>query len=179
VPSLANNTVLRDLALVLFGMGEASLILFFYLFPSGRFAPRWTRWATLVVAAYWLAVVFYPELPSSADTGPLPFLVPLFLLSAAVAQIQRYRRVSTPRERQQTKWVVFGLAVGVLFLAVTLPIFVLVLPESLQNDPVLGASIPFSRWLSCSSRSSSPSPSCAPGCGTSMSSSTKRWSMAH
>jgi hypothetical protein len=30
------------------------------------------------------------------------------------AQVYRYRRVSTPRERQQTRWVVFGFAIGIL-----------------------------------------------------------------
>jgi hypothetical protein len=43
VPILATNAVLRVVALVLFAIGEASLVLFFYLFPSGHFAPRWTR----------------------------------------------------------------------------------------------------------------------------------------
>jgi hypothetical protein len=31
---------------------------------------------------------------------------------AVLAQVYRYRRVSTPVHRQQTKWVVFGIAVG-------------------------------------------------------------------
>jgi len=139
VPTLAANAILRVVTLVLFAMGEASLTIFFYVFPSGRFAPRWTRWATLIVGLYWLAVVFFPTLPSSADTGPAPFLVPFFLVSAAVAQIYRYRRVSTPRERQQTKWAVFGFALAMLLLAATIPITALVLPSSLQNDPVLGS----------------------------------------
>jgi hypothetical protein len=136
VPSLATNAILRIVALVLFAMGEASLVLFFYLFPSGRFAPRWTRWGALLIAAYWLAVIFFPTLPSNAG-GLASFLVPFFLLTAAVAQVYRYRRVSTPRERQQTKWVVFGLALAMLFLAVTIPISIVVVPPSLQNDPVL------------------------------------------
>jgi hypothetical protein len=136
VPTLATNAVLRVVALVLFAIGEASLVLFFYLFPSGRFAPRWTRWGALLVAAYWLAVVFFPALPSNAG-GPATFLVPFFLLTAVVAQVYRYRRVSTPRERQQTKWVVFGLALAMLVLVVTIPITTLVVPPSLQNDPVL------------------------------------------
>ena len=136
VPTLATNGVLRVVALVLFAIGEASLVLFFYLFPSGRFAPRWTRWGALLVAAYWLAVIFFPALPSNAG-GPATFLVPFFLLTAAVAQVYRYRRISTPRERQQTKWVVFGLALAMLVLVVYILIGFL-LPLSIQNDPVLG-----------------------------------------
>jgi hypothetical protein len=43
-----------------------------------------------------------------------------FVLSVVVAQVYRYRRVSTPVQRQQTKWVVFGLAIALIgFLALT------------------------------------------------------------
>ncbi len=134
--SLATNAVLRIITLVLFGVGEASFAIFFYLFPSGRFAPRWTRWCALVVVAYWLAVVFFPTLPSNAG-GPATYVIPLALLSAVVAQVYRYRRVSTPRERQQTKWAVFGFALAILLIVITIPLGFLV-PSSIQNDPVLG-----------------------------------------
>jgi hypothetical protein len=136
VPSLAANATLRVVALVLFGTGEASLVILFYLFPSGRFAPRWTRWCALVVVAYWLAVVFFPTLPSNAG-GPATYMIPLSLLSAVVVQVYRYRYVSTPRERQQTKWALFGFALAILLLVVSIPISFLV-PSSIQNDPVLG-----------------------------------------
>jgi hypothetical protein len=33
--------------------------------------------------------------------------------TVVLVQLYRYRRVSTPRERQQTKWVIFGLAVPI------------------------------------------------------------------
>lgn len=132
---LATNAVLRVVALLLFGVGETSLVMFFYLFPSGRFVPRWTRWVTLLVAAYYLAVIFFPTLPSNAG-GPATFLVPLFLLTAAVAQVYRYRRVSTPRERQQTKWAVFGFALAMVILATAIPQAIL-LPSSIADSPVL------------------------------------------
>jgi hypothetical protein len=136
VPGLDTNAVLRVTTLVLFAAGEASLVIFFYLFPSGRFAPRWTRWCALLVVAYWLAVVFFPTLPSNAG-GPATYVIPLSLLSAVVAQVYRYRRISTPRERQQTKWVVFGFTLAILLLFVYIAIGFL-LPQSIKNDPVLG-----------------------------------------
>jgi len=64
-------------------------------------------------------------------------MIPLFLLSAVVAQIYRYRRISTLRERQQTKWALFGFALAILLLVLNIPIGILV-PSSIQNDPVLG-----------------------------------------
>jgi hypothetical protein len=136
VPSLASNVLLRVLTLVLFGTGEASFTLLFYLFPSGRFAPRWARWCALVVVTYWLAVVFFPTLPSSAG-GPATYFIPLSLLSAVVAQVYRYRRISTRGERQQTKWAVFGFALAILLILFSIPLGFLV-PPSIQNDPILG-----------------------------------------
>jgi hypothetical protein len=139
VPSLATNPFLRVVALVLFGAGEASIVILFYLFPSGRFVPRWTRWGALVVVVYWLAVVFFPALPSNAG-GVTTYFIPLCLLSAAVAQVYRYRRVSTPRERQQTKWAVFGFALAILILVLYALAGFLVPPSiqhAFQNDPML------------------------------------------
>lgn len=85
VPSLAHNAILRLLALTFFATGEAALVIFFYLFPSGRFAPRWTRFAAVLVVIFYAAVIVNPTLVSNKATGPTPFLIPLFLLSAAVA----------------------------------------------------------------------------------------------
>jgi hypothetical protein len=59
--------------------------------------------------------------------------------SLVFAQVYRYRRVSTPMERQQTKWIVFGVAVallGFLLLAYLLPAF-LELFISLQSLDLL------------------------------------------
>jgi hypothetical protein len=42
------------------------------------------------------------------------------LVSLVNIQVYRYRRVSNPVQRQQTKWVVFGMAVAVLGFAATL-----------------------------------------------------------
>ncbi len=122
------------IALALFGVGETCLVVFFYIFPSGRFAPRWTRWAALLVAVFYLVVIFFPKLPSNAG-GPATYAIPLYLLTAVVAQIHRYRRVSTPRERQQTKWVVFGFVLAILLIAINIPVGFL-LPSSFTSNPI-------------------------------------------
>lgn len=94
-------------------MGYGSWMLFFYLFPSGRFVPSWTR----LCAVTWVVMVF---LWSATPVGPphwpkLPRLLLVIALwgSFPVSQIYRYWRVSTPTQRLQTKWVVFGIALGV------------------------------------------------------------------
>ena len=63
-------------------------------------------------------------------------MVPLYLLTAVVAQIYRYRRISTPREQEQTKWVVFGFVLAILIIALNLPIGFL-LPASVTDNQVL------------------------------------------
>jgi hypothetical protein len=94
--------------------GYITWMLFFYLFPSGRFVPRWTRWLALIYG------VFFFGLWSFTPFGPESWPPPLFGVavlavwsSFPMAQIYRYARVSGPAERRQTKWVVFGVAVAV------------------------------------------------------------------
>src|SRR6266571_2860939 len=91
------------------------LMLVFLLFPSGQFIPRWTRWALLVFLTGLVLTAFVaPAFPPYAPVGQLTFLVSLSALATiAIVQIYRYRRVSSPLQRQQTKWVVFGIAASI------------------------------------------------------------------
>ncbi len=91
----------------------ASVILFLYLFPDGRFVPRWTIVPALVWIANDAVSILFPnlhELRWVALVSFLAFFVPG--VCAVGAQIYRYRRTSNPVQRQQSKWVVFGIAVG-------------------------------------------------------------------
>jgi len=102
-------------------LGSACLGPLFYLFPTGQFVPRWTRWFSLVVIVYWAQGYFFPDSPL-AQIPAFPTLSAIvFIGSIVVAQVYRYRRVSSPLQRQQTKWVVFGTAVALLgFIGVEL-----------------------------------------------------------
>ena len=83
------------------------LFAFLALFPSGRFAPRWLRW--FLIPALLLALV------TSFVQIPVDFLYFLVVTTTLIlAQIYRYSRVSTPLQCQQTKWVLFALAVVVV-----------------------------------------------------------------
>ena len=86
----------------------------FYLFPNGRFTPRWT----LVPAAVWalnLAYTFFvARALASAGAWQDALVFSALFISAVVAQVQRYRRVSGPVERQQTKWFLGGLGVSLV-----------------------------------------------------------------
>ncbi|HEV8193930.1 MAG TPA: hypothetical protein VGP82_20970, partial [Ktedonobacterales bacterium] len=99
---------------LLFFPGQASLGVFFLLFPSGRFVPRWT----VVVLPLAVGEAFSYTVPSLSSPFNLenwpqwPTLVLTIALYGASAwgQIYRYRHMSTSVERQQTKWVLLGLA---------------------------------------------------------------------
>jgi signal transduction histidine kinase len=87
-------------------------VLVFLLFPSGQFVPYWMRWTSVVYIAWLVPTAFVAPLMPNTLVEELIYLV--FLGESATVvliQLYRYRRVSSPLERQQTKWVVFGLAV--------------------------------------------------------------------
>ncbi|HEU0002778.1 MAG TPA: hypothetical protein VFQ36_17850, partial [Ktedonobacteraceae bacterium] len=103
------------LANVLSFVGSLSFILFFLVFPSGHFVPSFTRWILVVALLYWGLNEFFP-FPSFNPFYRFQLLNGLTYLglvaSVVVAQIYRYQHVSTRVERQQTKWVVYGMSLG-------------------------------------------------------------------
>ncbi len=114
-------------------LGSSAMFLFFYLFPTGRFVPRWTRWLWLGVIVLWAVYSFFPSLPFNSSIFFTVLLLG-FLGSALVAQIYRYRRASSPVQRQQTKWVVFGISIGLGGFLV-LDIFWNFFPSLVLQDP--------------------------------------------
>jgi hypothetical protein len=106
--------------------GSMSFILFLYLFPSGRFVPRWTRWIPTLWGMHEIAYYFFPNSVFNISRKfPLLDLLVLvgFFCIGVGAQIYRYRHVSGRVERQQTKWVVFGMVSAALGgLAFRLPL---------------------------------------------------------
>jgi hypothetical protein len=107
---LPSVLALRMTARVLVVVGQVAFIAFWYVFPSGQFVPRWTRWLLVPATAYWVAAAIQPDIVN----GDLGILVFAFVATGVVAQIYRYRAIASPIEREQTKWVVYGLTVGVL-----------------------------------------------------------------
>ena len=104
------------LALVTF-LGNISVpVLFLYLFPDGRFVPRWTRVAAILLVLVGVCFHFFPDSSFSRwfASPPGQVLGVGFIASAVFAQLYRYRRVSGPVQRQQTKWVVFGTTMAVV-----------------------------------------------------------------
>lgn len=105
-----------------------------FLFPNGRFVPRWTRWGALLIFLFAVGGSFFPASPLNTQNLPSTVnivLVLLLFVTVIFAQIYRYVRVSTPIERQQTKWVVLGIAATFIYF-IALDIFGTLNPEITQ-----------------------------------------------
>lgn len=110
-----------------------------YLFPDGHFVPRWAKWIVIAwMIIFPLAygfVLFMLQAPREFLEGFfwLEFVTLLIMLLAFIAlsvglvaaQIYRYRAVSTPSERQQSKWFAYAVLFYVTELIVmsVLPYF--------------------------------------------------------
>ena len=129
---------------VMSGLGLASLALFLVLFPNGRPVPRWMGLVLLLAMIGTVSTVFPPTSPFSSNNLPgwLNGLITVPVFGAIIfSQIYRYRRVSTRVERQQTKWVVFGIIVALTGIFVILPIFTFFFPT--LNQPNIPSSVIF------------------------------------
>src|SRR5215203_7272878 len=107
-------------------LGAASFGLFLYLFPDGRFVPRWTRWVALVWIAWQLPRYFFPEWYLNPNPYTWHALINtavwLGALGTAIySQGYRYRRTASSTQRQQIKWVVFGISAALaVFVGISL-----------------------------------------------------------
>lgn len=88
-------------------------LFFFFLFPDGRFAPRWTVipaviWLVPMACSFWLA----QGTPLDLLTWP-PVVKNLYMLLmhgiAVAAQIIRYRRYAPSHQKRYIRWFVAGL----------------------------------------------------------------------
>lgn len=93
-------------------LGEILITAFFLLFPNGRLIPRWLWWL-IPFRAITASLDYLPAYTSRPESELLStiFLLPIVVLMLGV-QVYRYRRYSTPRERNQTRWVLFGMTTG-------------------------------------------------------------------
>jgi signal transduction histidine kinase len=127
------------LATIVSFLGSLCFNLFYYTFPGGHFVPRWMRWVFVGVVIYRLLNTFFP----SASFNPIPHS-PLFgnliffglIVSYVTVQIYRYRHVSNPIQRQQSKWVVYGISMGwgAYLVQLVLSLFI---PELNQTGPLI------------------------------------------
>jgi hypothetical protein len=110
-------------------------LIFLFVFPDGRFVPRWTRLlGAVAIPAALLVDVSHEQ--STTRLGLTVLIWSVFWGIGLYAQAYRYRHVSGPVQRQQTKWV--ALAVSFLLIFLLFGIFIPAL--------VLGPANPWSVW---------------------------------
>jgi hypothetical protein len=89
------------------------------LFPNGRFRPRWSRWLLLAWIAFILVswqrvgetfsdMAIIPNARTFQD-GLVLLLLSGWIGTGIVMQLIRYKKFASPEQRQQTKWVFYGL----------------------------------------------------------------------
>jgi hypothetical protein len=100
--------VLASLQAVLYSVVIILFLLLPFIFPNGRFVPRWTRWLGLPLIALGIGSVVMPMWSG--------VLYLIWLVIAGYAVIYRYRNISSLVERQQIKWVMLGLLGSMIVL---------------------------------------------------------------
>jgi signal transduction histidine kinase len=97
-------------------LGQYLIILVFLLFPGGQFVPRFMRWVLVVALVGQAPLLFFPDpslIPNTSVSSLGWFIALGEMATVVLVQLYRYRRVSSSLQRQQTKWVVFGLVVPI------------------------------------------------------------------
>jgi signal transduction histidine kinase len=114
------------LNLLLLAPIQIAWMLMFFLFPDGRFIPRWMAFPALLKTLFITAGILFPaslfndqNWPSSASLLANTFI---FGVLGPFSQLYKYHRASTPLQRQQTKWVTFTLAASIPVAAAILGI---------------------------------------------------------
>ncbi len=118
VEGISNLGPAMPLVSALYLIPGVIFVLLPFIFPSGRFVPRWTRWALVILLLVTVPVMLLPTTSAPISTALFSALTLLgfgaWIVIAGYAAVHRYRRVSSPSERQQTKWVVGGFMVTCL-----------------------------------------------------------------
>ncbi len=109
--------LLRSLVFIVLGIGQALFVAFLYIFPDGKFYPRWVRWPVYAWVIWSLLAGFFPGAPFSIFHWPLvtSFMVSLAAYTGSVViQGVRLAHYYTAAQKQQTKWIIFGLLLCLL-----------------------------------------------------------------
>ncbi|WP_219643266.1 GAF domain-containing sensor histidine kinase [Cohnella sp. CFH 77786] len=117
----------------------ASLMTLYYVFPNGRFDPRWTRYVLLFILIPGTLRTLFPDTVLDLQFwGRNLFLAwtMCWMVSLLAVQIYRYRKVLNPVEKQQAKWAFFGMFTGIVFLLSITLVFVFK-ADALNRNPLL------------------------------------------
>lgn len=107
-------------------IGWTTISLFCLLFPNGSFVPKWSKYVMLLIGIVSFVNIFFEGNLWRTLHFPMFLQFAWYLGTTLIliyAQVYRFRRVSTPEQRQQTKWVVYGVTVCFIGFAVISMLF--------------------------------------------------------
>jgi hypothetical protein len=118
-----SHSTWQVLAIVLNVLGNGMFFLVCSLFPNGRFVPLWTRWLLPCWVVSGIVFLFFRDVSFVYPIHHLVWFAEVVLL--VIALLYRYHYASSPLQRQQTKWVIFGTCVaGIIVIGLTVPILI-------------------------------------------------------
>ena len=91
---------------------EPLILLLFFVFPNGRFVPRWSGPLVVLLVLIMVTIEDLTLLRDSTayyKSGIDDIISIGIVVFGLLSQAYRYRRLSSLTERQQTKWVIVGL----------------------------------------------------------------------
>ncbi len=88
--------------------------LLLFVFPTGKFNPRWTRWVVYLIAAWMLPYLAALWIPGFLPGTLLDLVWMAFLALAILFQIFRHQRINSPEEKKISRPVVVGALIALV-----------------------------------------------------------------
>ncbi|MEL6149458.1 MAG: protein kinase [Chloroflexota bacterium] len=107
------------------------------LFPDGNYVPSWSRRTVLPQAIIIVAVGYFVVWGVRGPEFPDVLIFWLIALVLLPAQLHRYRSASSPTQRQQTKWIVFGMTLTLVWGALGTLVDLIVYPQIASESTAL------------------------------------------
>lgn len=112
-----SGTVWAYMSFPMVALMETFQVIFFYIFPNGKFLPSWAKYGIIPLFIFRLLIwenIYRNRLPQGAlEVG----IVVLLLLIGISLQIYRYRKQANVVERQQVKWLLVGFTSTIVLVA--------------------------------------------------------------
>jgi hypothetical protein len=128
-------------------IAETTQCTFFYLFPDGRFYPKWFRYAIVPLFIFrfliWLNIYVNGVPQGAIEVG----FVALIDVIGIGLQVRRYRKLSTPVQRQQLKWLLIGLTIALIVVIPTIYLLSITKAVTYQSNFWLAFSLKLLRFL--------------------------------
>jgi hypothetical protein len=139
---LANSNNILTSTPALTGLGSLLTVLtlylalkFMFIFPDGRYIPRWGIY--VVYGGITLEVLRRFSGITTHQLFQSVMLMALLLVPGVGGLIYRYRAKSSPLQRQQIKWVLFGGMIGLSGMMLTATVHFMVVLPSADNTLIL------------------------------------------